>query len=254
MRWYYEVGSQKKGPVTQAEVETLVQDGTITASTPVWNDQSGMWIPYGELKEGAAAKRPLPRQDSSPAAQAICPECGLTFSVDEMVQYGQQWICAACKPVFFQKVKEGTSLPTSLVYASFWTRFGAKFIDTLILYVINLLVSFAAGTAMVPDAKNPAAALAPMFGVFALQLVIQAAYATFFVGKFQATPGKMALGIMVITPEGGPVSYGRALGRHFAEMLSGIILGIGYLMAAFDQEKRALHDRICGTRVVKKQN
>ena len=62
MRWYYEVGSQKKGPITQAEVEILVQGGTITANTPIWNDQSGMWIPYGEIKEGAAAKRPLPRQ------------------------------------------------------------------------------------------------------------------------------------------------------------------------------------------------
>jgi uncharacterized RDD family membrane protein YckC len=42
------------------------------------------------------------------------------------------------------------------------------------------------------------------------------------------------------------------LGRHFAEMLSGILLGIGYLMIAFDDEKRALHDRICDTRVIKK--
>ena len=38
----------------------------------------------------------------------------------------------------------------------------------------------------------------------------------------------------------------------FAEMLSGMILGIGYLMAAFDDEKRALHDRICDTRVVRR--
>ncbi|HET6371045.1 MAG TPA: RDD family protein, partial [Nitrospiria bacterium] len=43
-----------------------------------------------------------------------------------------------------------------------------------------------------------------------------------------------------------------ACGRYFAEILSGIILCIGYIMAAFDDEKRALHDRICGTRVIKK--
>ena len=41
----------------------------------------------------------------------------------------------------------------------------------------------------------------------------------------------------------------RAIGRHFSEWLSSILF-IGYIMAAFDEEKRALHDRICGTRVV----
>jgi uncharacterized RDD family membrane protein YckC len=40
------------------------------------------------------------------------------------------------------------------------------------------------------------------------------------------------------------------LGRHFAKILSGIILYIGYLMAFWDDEKRALHDRICSTRVI----
>jgi len=48
------------------------------------------------------------------------------------------------------------------------------------------------------------------------------------------------------------VTYLRAFARHFAEFLSGIILGIGYLMVAFDREKRALHDHICNTRVIKK--
>jgi len=47
------------------------------------------------------------------------------------------------------------------------------------------------------------------------------------------------------------VSYGRAAGRYFAKMLSGIIMGIGYIMAGFDSQKRALHDMICDTRVIK---
>ena len=100
--------------------------------------------------------------------------------------------------------------------------------------------------------QDPTAIGGTMLAVFGLQMAVAAAYSVFFVGKFQATPGKMALGIKIITPDGGRVGYGRALGRYFAEFLSSIILGIGYLMAAFDQEKRALHDRICTTRVVKK--
>ena len=255
MRWYYAIGSKHKGPVTQGEVEVLVQSGTITSSTPVWNDLNGTWIPYGDIRGGKALDRPLPRQaGASSAVQSACAECGNTFAVDDMVRYGQHTVCATCKPAFFQKVKEGSSLPNSLVYAGFWTRFGAKFIDGIILYAVNMAISLAAGNAIFPQAdKNAAAVLGPALGIFALQLAIQAAYSVFFVGKFQATPGKMALGIMIITPDGGPVGYGRALGRHFAEFLSSILLAIGYLMAAFDQEKRALHDRICSTRVVKKQ-
>jgi len=82
--------------------------------------------------------------------------------------------------------------------------------------------------------------------------MIGVTYATFFIGKYAATPGKMACKLKVVTSDGGQVSYARAFGRYFAEFLSAIIFFIGYIMAAFDEEKRALHDRICDTRVIKK--
>jgi uncharacterized RDD family membrane protein YckC len=60
----------------------------------------------------------------------------------------------------------------------------------------------------------------------------------------------MALKVHVVTADGGRVSYARALGRYFAKLLSAFTLLIGYIIAAFDPERRALHDRICNTRVV----
>lgn len=255
MRWFYAVGSDKVGPVTEQEIETLAQNGTITPNTYVWSDQIGKWVLYGELKAGksggAAAARP---PAASPGAQSVCAECGRTFPVDSMVKYGGRTICAACKPAFFQKVKEGASLPSSLVYAGFWIRAGAKFVDGIILYVINMAISFLVTGSLLgaQPGQDPAAVLGPVFAAMGLQILAAMAYTVFFVGKFQATPGKMAVGIRIVTPDGGRVGYGRALGRHFAEFLSSIILGIGYLMAAFDQEKRSLHDRICSTRVVRK--
>jgi uncharacterized RDD family membrane protein YckC len=83
-------------------------------------------------------------------------------------------------------------------------------------------------------------------------ILIPAVYNTFFVGRFGATPGKMACRLRVVIPDGAHISYMRALGRNFAEWVSAIVLAIGYIMAAFDSEKRALHDRICDTRVVHK--
>ena len=83
-------------------------------------------------------------------------------------------------------------------------------------------------------------------------MTIAVGYETLMIGKYGATLGKMAAKVRVVTAEGGKVSYARALGRYFSKILSGMICAIGYIMAAFDEEKRALHDRICNTRVVLK--
>jgi uncharacterized RDD family membrane protein YckC len=90
------------------------------------------------------------------------------------------------------------------------------------------------------------------FLVMGLQIAIGVAYTTWFLGRYGATLGKMACKLKVVTAEGDRVSYLRAFGRHFAEWLSGMILLVGYIMAAFDREKRALHDHICNTRVIRK--
>jgi uncharacterized RDD family membrane protein YckC len=104
------------------------------------------------------------------------------------------------------------------------------------------------------ESANPD--MAAIFGAAGLQmlvgLLVPAVYTTFFLGRFGATLGKMICRLKVTVPDGDSISYLRAFGRYWAEMLSSIILGIGYLMAAFDREKRGLHDRICATRVIHK--
>ncbi len=47
------------------------------------------------------------------------------------------------------------------------------------------------------------------------------------------------------------ISAGTATVRYFSEILSGIILMIGYIMAAFTPKKQALHDIIAKTLVAK---
>ena len=84
-------------------------------------------------------------------------------------------------------------------------------------------------------------------------LFVQMGYEVLFLGKYGATPGKMACGLKVVTSDGGKISYGRAVGRFFAQILSGLTCYIGYIIAGFDTpQKRALHDHICNTRVVHK--
>ena len=54
----------------------------------------------------------------------------------------------------------------------------------------------------------------------------------------------------MIRADGRPISPGLAAGRYFGLWLSSLIFFIGYIIAGFDSEKRALHDRICQTRVI----
>ena len=82
--------------------------------------------------------------------------------------------------------------------------------------------------------------------------VLSISYAVFFTGYCGQTPGKMALRIKVIRTDGSPVSYGRAVLREvLGKFISSILLGIGYLMVAFDNRKQGLHDKIADTYVIK---
>lgn len=68
---------------------------------------------------------------------------------------------------------------------------------------------------------------------------------------WQATVGKKLLKLKVTDMEGNKISFGRATGRFFGKLLSGMMCNIGYIMAAFTERKQALHDMIAGTLVWK---
>jgi uncharacterized RDD family membrane protein YckC len=167
-----------------------------------------------------------------------------------MVRFGDKLVCASCKPTYVQMLAMGMGSTGDLRYAGFWIRFGAKFIDGIILWGVSF--AFSMGTTLLIAAnKSPQVAIAVGILNIITQIAIGIAFTVYFLsGKYQATPGKMACGLKVVTAEGDKITAGRAVGRYFSEMLSGMIMMIGYIMAGFDDEKRALHDRICNTRVV----
>jgi uncharacterized RDD family membrane protein YckC len=177
-----------------------------------------------------------------------CSVCRKAFSEDAVIKMGEYRVCAECKPVFLQRLREGVSLSGAMTYAGFWIRFVAQIIDGIVMYLGGMIVGLLVGLAM------GATGLAGVAAKALSQLFVSAlgvAYVTYFLGAYGATPGKMVFGLKVVRSNGDKVTYGRAFGRYWAYFLSGIILAIGYIMAGFDQEKRALHDRICDTRVIK---
>jgi uncharacterized RDD family membrane protein YckC len=205
------------------------------------------WQTYGTVK-GPAANPSGPPVVA--AGQVVCAECGRAFPPNEVIRHGNVFICAGCKPIFLQKLKEGIAVRGPMDYAGFGIRVGAKILDGIIIAVPIYALIFAI-RGFHPGAPPSASR---MITSQLVGLAIGLSYYTFFVGKFGATPGKMATKLLIVNADGSKVSYAKAVGRYFAaEYLSGCFtLFIGYLMVLWDDERRALHDRICSTRVIKK--
>jgi hypothetical protein len=120
MNWYYAEAGQQVGPVTEEELLRLVGTGSIRADTLVWHEGLANWQAYGELKPGPGPA-PLPEASAPPVAgpapagnEVVCVECGKIVSQEDAISYGGNWVCAACKPIFVQKLKEGAGLGTSI--------------------------------------------------------------------------------------------------------------------------------------------
>jgi uncharacterized RDD family membrane protein YckC len=52
--------------------------------------------------------------------------------------------------------------------------------------------------------------------------------------------------------DGNQVSFGRATGRYFGKIISGMIFMIGYILAGLTEKKQALHDIIANCLVIRK--
>jgi uncharacterized RDD family membrane protein YckC len=263
MQWYYAVGDQRNGPVSDAEFGQLVQNGTIRSDTLVWREGMSSWQPYSTLLTPAAEVPPVPLPvplDQGAEPTEVCAVSGKRYPRREMLQYEGKWIAAEHRETYFQRMREGVAAPGVFVYGGFWLRFVAKFIDGIILYVAGMpghmlaaLVAYGSPNFFTPNLKTVGMQKYLLFTSIStpLGILLGIVYAWFFISRFDATPGKMALGMKLVRPDGSRLSTGRIIGRLFAEWISTVILFIGYIMVAFDSEKRALHDRICDTRVIK---
>jgi uncharacterized RDD family membrane protein YckC len=185
-----------------------------------------------------------------------CSQCGQAKSEQELAHFGDILVCGACKPAYAQGLGEGVAARAAFHYAGFWIRFVAIVIDGLIVGFSSAAVQaiLLPGLRSASSLADRSFTLALVGLAYVIGVVIGATYEGVFVNKLGATPGKLALGLRVVRPDGGPVSLGRAVGRYFAKILSAMILLIGYIMAGFDREKRALHDMIVDTRVIRKRS
>jgi uncharacterized RDD family membrane protein YckC len=308
--WYYAVGDDRNGPISEEALQEQARNGVVTSDTLVWREGMADWIPFSRVAfsedEAAAEGKIAPGVETD-----RCAYSGEILPKSEMIPYGDVWIAPQHKTAFVQQMMETTeavpgdqSYLGGMQYVGFWWRFLAYFID-------NMIVSIGSYVFMIPyvvvsvtadfDAETPfgsgAAIAAYILGVLGA-IGLQIWYETWMVGRFQSTVGKMAIGAKVVSPTGEKVTYGRAflrwLGKGFINPIImyviilipigiglaiaipaggfddpdsspivmviigfAVVLGLGlggfpYYMAGWDPEKRALHDRMFSTRVIKK--
>lgn len=142
----------------------------------------------------------------------------------------------------------------TLLPGGFWRRFWAALIDGFILAIVSSPLTAIETAATFAAQGRPNSFLSPAWILMQLvSLVVGFFYYAWFYKNRGASPGKMLLNLRVMNSEtGARLSYGQTFCREMlAKILSGpLTLGIGFLMAAFRQDKRALHDLVCATRVV----
>ncbi len=140
--------------------------------------------------------------------------------------------------------------------AAFWVRGAALVVDSFVLQAAFLPFQIfivyptllAGGFRRPPD---PARMMAVNAGYYTVMFLVYVGYVVWMHGRWGQTLGKVATGVKVVKVSGDPIGYGRSFGRWLGTLLDFLTFGIGYLMAAVRSDKRALHDLVAGTRVIK---
>lgn len=242
MTWYTWQNGVQQGPFEEQQLRDLSSSGAIRLDSLVTTEGLDSWKPFLDL---------LP--PTYPTGR--CARCTAPYPVALLAAWGQATVCAYCKPRHVAELREGAAAIGSSTYASWGTRFAARMIDGVVLTVINFVIQLPMlGVAAVNAGNAPnSTSILLLYAVTTLaQMAFQCGYEVWFTTNKGATPGKLALHLQVHDSQGHRLSTSRALGRHFAHYISGLTLGIGYLLPLWDPEKRALHDMIADTRVVKK--
>ena len=162
-------------------------------------------------------------------------------------------------PAWPDRPQAVSTIHTVNTFGGFWIRFVAYFIDGLVLMVpvaiICAIFFVVLGVTWDEDEENQGAIIAGVFALAGVLIVISWLYEALMTSSERgATLGKMAFGLRIVRADGARLSFGRATARHFLKtMITPLVpFGIGYLLAAFTDRKRALHDIMADTLVIKR--
>jgi len=250
--WYYvDRQQERQGPVAAETIREAYRSKAIDGDSLVWREGMSQWMPLRQFElefdledEPASLLMPPPAVaidavQTGPAVHAS-PYAPPTADVDAASGFNPD--------------------ATDIVYAGFWRRYLAFFVDGLLVgiayYTVYIALIFALGLSSSLMGGSSDAALRGQMMLFGLlstasYVVISGLYYVLQESSAaQATLGKRLLGIKVTDNQGNRLSRMHALGRWASHLVSYATFYIGYLMAGFTERKRGLHDMVAGTLVV----
>ncbi|HCS78252.1 TPA: hypothetical protein DIV55_00745 [Patescibacteria group bacterium] len=150
-------------------------------------------------------------------------------------------------------------------YASFWHRAAAWIIDLTLITLVFGLFALLLPQKQVQLLLQPLKLVLPtaaseaqvtpvsLFLIFNIYYVVtNYFYAVFFISATGATPGKLLLGIRVVskTTNKPPSLFTAIMRESVGKFISGILLELGYLWMFKNAHKQTLHDLLTNTVVV----
>ena len=192
------------------------------------------------------------------AGAAFCQRCGSRMvAVAGPVASSSQASTAVVTAPYVTAVPV---MPDSY-YGGFWIRLVAYFIDQAVLgvvlvpvfmiFVLPSIITVIHNGGFEQDTPPPEFILAIVsfsLAVFSSHLLYEIVLTS---SSWQGTIGKKLLRLKVTDDFGNRISIGRSTGRFFAKILSGLASNIGFIMIAFMDRKRGLHDVIAKTQVLR---
>jgi uncharacterized RDD family membrane protein YckC len=147
-----------------------------------------------------------------------------------------------------------------LATAGFWRRLAAALIDTAILTVELLVLSFvvlvvvAIVQASASETANVELAAGPtLIVIVVLQTMVSWLYSAALESTgWRATVGKRVVGLKVTDLQGRPISFARASARYAAKALVVLTVYLGFLMIALPGRRQGVHDIVAGTLVLRR--
>jgi uncharacterized RDD family membrane protein YckC len=138
-----------------------------------------------------------------------------------------------------------------LEYVGFWARVWASIIDTVLMIAVIVPVLFVIyGKERLADGITLTG-----FTEFLFSYVLPAIAVIAFWSAKQATPGKMAIGAIIVNAKTGqPPSMKQHIVRYLGYFISTFFLCLGFIWVGLDKRKQGWHDKLAGTVVVRPKN
>ncbi len=264
-QWYYSNAQRERlGPVSADDLAQLHSNAQIGPDTLVWREGYADWKPWREaVAEVVTANTTSASIFDAPAATARQAASAFATAgpdapadADANPYRIAEPISPYAPPKAQLRDESNYIAGGRVVYAGFWKRAAALFIDSFVVGIVAGMIGAMFGVMMIAViGAGGDEGLAVLLQVIN-QIIALVLGATYFgwmhSSSMQASVGKLAVGIKVTRSDGTRITFMRGFGRYFGYVLSSLTLGIGLIMAGFTDRKRALHDMISDTLVVDK--